>query len=114
MNRDRKVMLLAVGAVAVSAILPCVFWSRGTEPAHEGRTLSSWMVQLERESDKRDYRTRRVPSAEAIRQMGNSAVPTFIEWLSYKTPPWKSALTRWLKQPRVLGPDVSMPSREAR
>ena len=89
-------ILLAIGLIAS---LP-----GAREPAYNGKTLSQWLI----------YRPPAYAASnalelqiEAIREIGDPAVPWLLKWARYQTPAW-----RW-KLERFFGKDRRIERREA-
>jgi HEAT repeat protein len=80
--------LVGIGVVA--------FWPGEREPEYEGKNLSEWLWIVKTNSPPRVAPS---PQADAIRHIGERAVPWLLRWVRYKSPPW-----RWRLDP-VIGPD---------
>jgi len=83
----------------------CFSWKRAVEPVCDGKTLTTWLNQLDREGKRGGGYTIQVPSAEAIHKIGSNAIPQLIALLSYKAPAWKPLFIRWTGRQRFLGID---------
>jgi hypothetical protein len=86
------VVLLAVLAVLCAVVSRSVF-----EPEYHGRVLSEWLIEFDSSS-----REKRTEANEAVRQMGNRAVPFLIERLLQRTPLWKVKFTQLLQRQSII------------
>jgi hypothetical protein len=61
-----------------------LLWILKGEPRHQGRSLTYWLVKLESGSP-----GEKAAAEEAIRALGDRAIPHLLRFLSYETTDWK-------------------------
>jgi hypothetical protein len=86
-RRTFALLAVALLACALVAIL-----SREREPSYHGRKLSEWAAAYSHGPGNPPSATERQEAAEAIRQVGASAIPWLLAWTDYEPPHWKHAL----------------------
>src|SRR5215831_3953625 len=84
-------VLVGVGVVA--------FWPAEREPEYNGKTLSEWMLYKPEDSNRANAFELQT---EAIRQIGEPAVPWLLKWARYKSPPWRRRLVRFFGKDRGI------------
>jgi HEAT repeat protein len=88
----KRRLIIAVLAVAILAAL--IFTLTGPrEPVYNGRTLSAWLEEIDRNS-REGLPTQQ--AREAINQIGANAVPCFLNWIRFDPPAWKDKLPGFL------------------
>jgi len=88
--RERRLILLAFGVLVLVGLL--VFWfTREREPEYGGKKLSWWVEQYGLGVSVRVYTSGSgsKPCDEAVRQIGDTAVPYLLRWAQYEMPRWK-------------------------
>jgi peptidoglycan/xylan/chitin deacetylase (PgdA/CDA1 family) len=85
----RHRLFLAVGLVLVVGLGLGVLGasSRASDPEYQGKPLSAWLAELDREPGQLltpDLLTRHKDAVEAIRQIGTNGLPLLVEWATAK------------------------------
>jgi hypothetical protein len=76
------------------AVMTVLFWPGEKEPVYQGKKLSEWWSQYETFF----YANGPVNPPElqeaetAIRAIGTNAIPYFLKWIQYESPPWRDGL----------------------
>ncbi len=101
--RRRRILIISAACVLVG-IGVVAFWPGEPEPEYNGRKLSEWLLYKPGDDD--------APNAldleiEAIRQIGDAAVPWLLKWARYNSPPWRWRLNR------IFGEDRGIRRRDA-
>src|SRR5215510_13709512 len=101
--RKRRFYLLLIGAVVVIGVLVAVV-SGPREPEYNGRKLSEWVDDYNRDAWYSSYRKfhSQVAAEEAIKHAGTNALPWLLEWIQYEPPLWRRGLDQTLE---TLGMD---------
>jgi hypothetical protein len=95
-RRRRVIFVLAacvLVAIAVVALRP-----DQREPEYNGKTLSQWLLYKPDASAASNALALQI---EAIRQIGQPAVPWLLQWARYKTPAWKRNLIGFVPIPSL-------------
>jgi HEAT repeat protein len=74
------------------------FWPGEREPEYNGRKLSEWLLYKQPASESNLAN----PQIEAIRQIGEDAVPWLLKWARYQSPPWRRRLDRFFGEDRGI------------
>jgi hypothetical protein len=82
-------VLLGIGVVAT--------WPGPKEPEYNGKTLSQWLLYKPTASEATNAFE---IQSEAIRQIGEPAVPWLLKWVRYESPAWRRKLVRFLGRDR--------------
>jgi hypothetical protein len=84
-------VLVVLGVVAI--------WPGEREPEYSGKTLSQWLLYRPADSAAANALDLQI---EAIRAIGEPAVPWWLKWVRYKTPPWRFRLERYFGRDRRI------------
>src|ERR1022692_539786 len=104
MNRRHKLLLMVVLAGGFVAVGGYLAWAR--EPTYGGRGLSAWLRDFDSEKMER-----RVSAADAVRHIGQKAVPFLVERLKLpiarpgresQVARWKRRVLEWLDKHSVI------------
>jgi HEAT repeat protein len=103
MGKQRRMAVFFAAVILICGLLTYLF--RPSEPVYHGRSLSSWLKQLD-DSDHegslpwQTWASQRTPSqveaAEAIRRMGTNSLPFLLHALSTTNSRWQSKFIGWL------------------
>jgi hypothetical protein len=74
------------------------FWPGEREPEYDGKTLGEWLLYKQPASESNLPN----PQIEAIRQIGEEAVPWLLKWARYQSPPWRWRLNRFFGEDRGI------------
>ncbi len=107
MRKRRYVLLLA--AVALLAAALYVIVHAQAEPTCQGRSLSSWLADFDKDVAKnprwgsapflvRDVTRVDQKAVEAVHQIGTNALPFLVAWVNYEAPAWNTKLKGLLKR----------------
>jgi hypothetical protein len=92
----RKRIFIVLAVCVLVGIGVVAFWPGEREPEYNGKKLSKWVDILAKDSPPRVAPS---PQSDAIRHIGERAVPWLLRWARYRSPPWRRRLDR------VFGPD---------
>jgi hypothetical protein len=87
-GRWRKKLWILLGC-AIAAILILTLL-REREPQYQGRSLGTWVLQLELRDPR--YLDGSSLAQEAIQHIGTNALPFLLKWIQYQEPPWRRRL----------------------
>lgn len=96
MSRRRKLFVaVACGLVACVAV---ALFTRDNEPTYRGRKLSEWVAQYAEGGSEVPPLPGKPPAAEAIRHIGDAALPSLFAWLDWEPGYWRLKLDHGLRQ----------------
>ncbi len=123
--RKRRPILWLFAVVLLAASVYALLRSQA-EPAYQGRSLSSWLADFDKDLAKnprwgsvpfivRDVTRVDQKAVEAVRQIGTNALPFLLSWVNYEVPAWNTKLKALLKRAGISwSPGLDKESRAAR
>ena len=102
MGKRRSIGLAALILTAIGGIAWLLLCSLESEPAYQGKRLSTWLDELDKEMPRSNYSTTNGPAAMAIQQIGTNAIPGLRRMLKAKDWRLKSGLIDLASKQRVV------------
>ena len=88
---------LILGILALGILAALIFhFTRPREPSYQGRSLSSWVAEIRKNSDEGLSDERAV---NALRAIGTNALPYLLKWIQEDAPPRKVQLFEAVNRP---------------
>src|SRR6266487_5088094 len=102
MVKQRKWIIVLIFGILAPTLMLALLPDRG--PSYQGRSLQAWLAAYRtgdirprfsvttREQLGEQPRKEQSQAADAVRQIGEKAIPSLLNWMQYQRPAWKRRL----------------------